>query len=205
MSIQVIVRLCASTAMVLGLTAASAAAQSTVIPLPAVPSNLTVPAGHELFLAGHAIGTQNYMCLPSSRGFGWVLTGPQATLFDSGDAAASQISTHYLSVNPIENLARPVWQDSGDSSRVWGRARASSIDPEFVAPGAIPWLLVEIRGAQFGPGGGDALIATSFIQRLNTAGGVAPADGCHDHTDVGAVAFVPYSTDYFFFRPVNPD
>ena len=31
---------------------------------PAVPANLQVPAGNEAFLVGHAVGTQNDICLP---------------------------------------------------------------------------------------------------------------------------------------------
>jgi hypothetical protein len=29
-----------------------------------VPANIAVPAGNKLFLIGHAVGTQNYICLP---------------------------------------------------------------------------------------------------------------------------------------------
>ncbi len=40
----------------------------------------------------------------------------------------------------------------------------------------------------------------TFIQRLNTAGGSAPATGCSVATDVGRKAFVPYRADYFFYE-----
>jgi hypothetical protein len=40
----------------------------------------------------------------------------------------------------------------------------------------------------------------TFIQRLNTKGGAAPADGCAVAGDVGKQALVPYTADYFFFR-----
>jgi Protein of unknown function (DUF3455) len=69
----------------------------------------------------------------------------------------------------------------------------------FVAPGAIPWLLLEVVGAQKGSTGGAALTVTTFIQRLNTAGGVAPST-CNSSLDVGKEAFVPYTADYFFFE-----
>ena len=36
---------------------------------PPVPDNIQVPAGNKLFLVGHAVGTQNYVCAPS--GAGW--------------------------------------------------------------------------------------------------------------------------------------
>jgi hypothetical protein len=40
----------------------------------------------------------------------------------------------------------------------------------------------------------------TFIQRLNTQGGSAPADGCSTAADVGKQALVPYTADYYFFR-----
>ena len=42
-------------------------ANDTVTP-PPVPSDLVVPAGKKAFLIGHAYGTQNYLCLPSTGG-----------------------------------------------------------------------------------------------------------------------------------------
>jgi hypothetical protein len=83
---------------------------------------------------------------------------------------------------------------------VWGETIQSSSDPNFVAPGAIPWLLLQRVGAKDGPSGGDTLTATTFIQRLNTSGGVAPSTGCSSSTNVGNQAFVPYTADYFFYK-----
>jgi Protein of unknown function (DUF3455) len=77
---------------------------------------------------------------------------------------------------------------------------ASSADPAVVAPGAIPWLLLQVVGAKDGPTGGHKLTPTKFIQRLTTSGGVAPATGCTLSTDVGKRAFVPYSADYLFYK-----
>ena len=39
---------------------------------------------------------------------------------------------------------------------------------------------------------------TTFIQRVNTTGGKAPST---DGAFVGQVARVPYTADYFFYRP----
>jgi hypothetical protein len=44
------------------------------------------------------------------------------------------------------------------------------------------------------------LSETTFIQRLNTTGGSAPATGCSASADVGTQALMPYSADYYFFR-----
>jgi hypothetical protein len=167
----------------------------------AIPADLRVPAGHTLFLRASATGTQNYVCLPTASGFGWAFYGPQATLFRSG----TQVITHFLSPNPDEGgLPRATWQHSRDTSRVWANAVASSSDPRFVRPGAIPWLLLEVVGADRGPTGGTRLTETSFIQRIRTSGGVAPATGCDEAPNVGAKALVPYKTDYLFYKPTRP-
>ena len=173
------------------------AGAQTVSP-PAVPANLAVPADKTAFLIGHAYGTQNYSCLPSGKSVAWTLYGPQATLFDQ---AAAQLITHFLSPNPDENgTPRATWQHSKDTSAVWAVATATSSDPDYVAAGAIPWLRLEVVGAQYGPLGGDRLTATTHIHRVNTAGGVAPGNGCKTTNDIGKKALMPYTTDYVFYR-----
>ncbi len=164
---------------------------------PRVPSDIQVPAGNTAFLKGHAIGTQDYICLPSSSGFAWTFFGPQATLFNADN---KQVITHFLSPNPLENgTPRATWQHSRDTSSVWATVSASSSDPAFVAPGAIPWLLLQVVGAKDGPTGGHKLTTTTFIQRLNTSGGIAPT-ACTQSADVGKKALVPYTADYFFYK-----
>jgi hypothetical protein len=168
-----------------------------------VPSNIQVPAGNKAFLEGHAVGTQDYICLPSGSGFAWTFFGPQATLFKDN---TKQIITHFLSPNPDESgTPRATWQHSQDTSTVWAAATASSSDPNFVAAGAIPWLRLQVVGDQSWPTGGDKLSKTTFIQRLNTSGGVAPLTGCALATDVGAKALVPYTADYFFYKAAESD
>lgn len=191
------VALAATLFVPVGIELTHAAAIDDVTP-PPVPLTLEVPAGQQAYLIGHASGTQNYSCLPSGSGFGWTLYGPQATLFDD---SVDQLITHYLSPNPAENGApRATWQHSRDTSAVWAVAIASSSDASFVARGAIPWLLLEVVGSQYGPAAGNNLTATTFIQRVNTAGGIAPKTGCSKAADVGTKRLVPYTADYIFYR-----
>lgn len=176
---------------------------------PPVPDNIQVPAGNKLFLVGHAVGTQNYVCVPSGTGVRFVLFTPEATLFDGQEEL---LITHYFGPNPEEvntdpkvtsdHAIRAAWQDSKDSSTVWAKVNPghSSTDPEFVEAGAIPWLLLTSVGHQDGPTGGDRLSGTTFIQRLNTHGGAAPSTGCTSLADLGNTAFVPYTTDYYFYK-----
>jgi hypothetical protein len=170
--------------------------------LPAVPGNLVVDEGFSLFFKAHAIGTQNYICLPAKAGVAWRQIEPQATLFQTfRDDVSQQLATHFLSANPDESgLARATWQHSFDSSRVWARMLRFSTDSNFVQPGAIPWFLLVTVGKAEGPTGGSTLTQTAYIQRLNTAGGAAPPTGCALTKDLGAFALVPYSADYFFYR-----
>jgi hypothetical protein len=176
---------------------AQTAQESFAITPPAVPADIQVPAGNKVFLVGHGVGTQNYVCLPSGKDFKFTLFTPQATLFSDD---STQLTTHFFSPNPFEGgTIRVTWQDSRDTSAVWAQVTQSSSDPAFVARDAIAWLLLQRAGSQDGPDGGDTLTETTFIQRVNTHGGVAPSTGCKSQNDVGHQAFVPYTADYFFY------
>ncbi len=175
-------------------------ARADKITVPAMPDNVQVEAGNKVFLVGHAIGSQNYICLPSGSGFAYSLFTPQATLSDDNQ---EQIITHFFSPNPKDTSAIiPTWESSRDTSMVWAVAvpGGSSTDPKFVAKGAVAWVKLQVVNHKDGPTGGDKLSATTFIQRLNTSGGVAPLTGCELSSDVGKKAFVPYTADYFFYK-----
>jgi len=189
--------------IVAGMSVSPAMAQT--IGEPDVPSDLVVPAGHVLFARGFAVGTQNYMCLPATGGgVAWKGFAPEATLFVPVLGLHPQLATHFLSANPDEDgLARPTWQHSIDSSKVWGKIYKISTDANYVEPGAIPWLLLEMAGKETGPDGGSFFTQTAYIQRINTSGGVAPATGCTVST-LGALALVPYTTDYYFYKARRP-
>ena len=68
---------------------------------PHVPRILEVPSGNRPFREGHAVGTQDYICL--STGWASSAYGPQATLFNDDN---DQIITHFLSRNP-DGQTRP--------------------------------------------------------------------------------------------------
>jgi hypothetical protein len=175
------------------------AVQAQSVTPPPVPDNIQVPAPNRAFLLGRGVGTQNYVCAPSANlgHVAWTLFTPEATLFDD---QGGQLITHFSSPNPDEDsVVRVTWQDSRDTSTVWARATGTSLDPNFVNQGAIPWVRLEVVGRQAGPTGGQTLTGTTFIQRLNTVGGAAPSTGCDVPPDAGHKAFVPYTADYFFY------
>ena len=195
-----------STALAVGFTVSlPQPAHAAHVTPPDVPDTIKVESGNRAFLVGHAVGTQNYICLPcpnpttpaaaacpDASGFAWLLFTPEATLFND---RGKQLMTHFFSPNPDEDgTIRATWQDSRDSSIVWGGRAISAPVPDAVA-----WLLLPMAGTQEGPTGGDTLTATSFIHRVNTVGGLAPSDGCSELADVGAKAFMPYTADYFFY------
>jgi len=202
-------RLAAASMMTFVLQCYAAAAYGAApqpVKAPPVPPALEVPAGNALYLKAAAMGTQNYICVATDTGFTWKFIGPQATLFVTlqfGNVQAlQQIATHFLSANPVENgTPRPTWQSSMDTSAAWAVAVAPSSDPDYVAAGAIPWLLLRVVGAQEGPTGGTALAGTTYIQRLNTSGGIAPpASSCSQTANIGATVLVPYTADYYFYK-----
>jgi hypothetical protein len=168
---------------------------------PALLPSVLIPAGATPYLRTHAVGTQNYVCVATGSGLAWKFAGPQATLFVSLLGAHQQVTTHFLSPNPDEaDVARATWQGSFDSSRVWAKAAQIVDDTTIIGTGNIPWLLLTRVGARRGPTGGSLLSQATWIQRIHTVGGVAPSTGCSQSTDAGAMALVPYSTDYVFFR-----
>jgi Protein of unknown function (DUF3455) len=196
-----------------GLVGRAAAQRVTPLTTPAI---ITPPPGNASFLMGHAVGTQGYICLPTSTGVSWTVNGgrPEATLFAGARGHEVQIIHHYLSpaTNPNEFATKPLpfgsatWQSSLDSSRVWAQslnAIPAGSDPSCPNSGAIGCLLLQSIGSENGPTGGKSMTRTTFIQRLNTQGGSAPATGCSVATDVGKQTLVPYTADYYFFARTN--
>ena len=189
--------------------AVSLPANADEVTPPTVPPNLQVDAGSRAFLLGHAIGTQNYVCAPSTTspsGVAWTLFTPVATLFDD---YGREITTHFFSPNQnpmdpntnpavmAEGAIRPTWQHSRDNSSTWAKLHANG--SAVVTPGALPWLLLDVAGVQEGIGGGDRLTKTTQIHRVNTVGGLAPTVGCASVGDLGRSAYVDYAADYYFY------
>ena len=172
----------------------------TVTP-PPVPDRLHVADGNEAFLIAHAFGSQDYVCAASGSGVAFVLTTPEAVLFDN---PGRRVINHFFSPNPIEGgTIRATWQSTRNSSAFWGslvRPATFDTDPDFVAQDAIAWLLLGRAGVLEGSGTGDNLAAVTFVQRVNTVGGLAPATGCSSPDDLRKTAIVPYEADYVFYR-----
>ena len=181
---------------------------------PPTPPIITPPDGNTAFLMGNATGTQGYVCLPSGTGASWTVDAsrPQATLSVTlFGRFTQQILTHFLSPDTNPNslapspipFGSPTWQSSLDSSVIWGNKLNSitaGTDPSCPNSGAIPCLLLQVIGSQNGPSYPFGILTNAtYVQRLNTSGGSAPATGCAESTDVGMQVLVPYTADYYFY------
>lgn len=151
---------------------------------PTVPAKIQVEDGHKIFSVQHAIGVQIYKCNAVNGGYSWGLLAPRANLYDSKGKLRM---THF---------GGPTWQ-ARDGSQVRG-ARVDGVP----AQGTIDWLL--LRAASTAPGAdGDQLTNTSFIQRLNTTGGVIPPAGECTAETVNTTKEIPYTADYYFWKPTG--
>jgi hypothetical protein len=147
----------------------------------AVPANL-VPTGEQAVERLNARGVQIYECRNKVGGSGteWVFVAPEATLYDTQGAPAGR---HY---------AGPHWE-AADGSRIVGTLKSRADAP---LAGAIPWLLLSARSV----GGPGRLAKITSVQRVNTAGGAAPATSC-DAASLGRTERVPYTADYILLAP----
>jgi hypothetical protein len=137
------------------------------------------PAGQKELFRANARGVQVYMCEQGGDGnYQWNLDHPEAELLDE---KGQNIGRHF---------AGPNWEMI-DNSRVGGHIVARKASPE----GSIPWLLLE-ASAHAGYG---MVQHAEYIQRIDTKGGVAPAEGC-DAAHAKAHVRVPYTANYVFYR-----
>ena len=137
-------------------------------------AKLRVEAGNKVIAHGFAIGVQTYRW----DGTAWVFVAPTAVLYEDEDLHG-EFATHF---------AGPTWQSNSGSFVVAAADKSFAPDPD-----SIPWVLLHATAT-----GGDGIFAgVTFVQRVNTAGGKAPAD---PGRAVGEVADVPYTAEYFFYR-----
>ncbi len=169
-------------AATLSMTQAADAAPKT--PQPDVPANLVPDAGNKVFLIAHATGVQIYKCTDATTGPAWTLLAPEANLVGNNDKNVI-----------VKHSAGPTWTATDGSTATKDPLTANKSEPG--AAGAIPWLLIKTNAAA-GPNG-DRLARTTFIQRINTVGGLAPTSGCSAST-LGTESRVGYEADYVFWQ-----
>jgi len=167
-------------AAAIALSACAGAPTMMMVDNATLPEPVRVPAGQKLMMSTTGVGEITYECREKKDTAGaheWAFVAPVATLY-SGDKKA--VGKYY---------AGPTWE-ANDGSKVTGKQLA--VAP--AAPGNIPLQLVKTEPAM----GAGAMVGVSYIQRLNTKGGVAPAMAC-DAMSKGRRQQVAYQADYVFY------
>jgi hypothetical protein len=167
-------------AFVFALTACAFSAPSMAVDNTALPEPVRVPAGQKMIMSATGVGELTYECREKKDAAGvfeWAFVGPVAKLYSPD---RKEVGKYY---------AGPTWE-STDGSKVTGKQVA--VSPS--TPGNIPLQLVKADPAM----GTGAMTGISYIQRLNTKGGVAPATACTSDTK-GARQQVAYEADYVFY------
>jgi len=151
-----------------------------------IPLAIQVPAGNRLILHTYAKGVQVYVCLQyptdTSR-YTWAFAAPRANLY--ADSSYHQlIGKHYFDAGK-----NPTWEDT-DGSKVNGVKLQQASQP---GSNAIPWLLLKATATN----GTGVLTPVTFIQRISTHGGKAPATA--GSAQKGQTIEVPYTAEYLFW------
>ena len=161
----------------LALPAARADEENRTPDLPSpLCDSIRVQAGNELAFHAYALGVQVYKW----NGTTWAFVGPVANLYaDAGYRGL--VGTHY---------SGPTWESNSGSKVVGRRVMGTGCAPDA---NAIPWLKLEAVSTD-GPG---IFNSATFVQRVNTTGGLAPTAA---GSTVGEEARVPYTAEYYFYR-----
>lgn len=161
--------------------ACAASAGAADMMSPDMPAGIAVPGGNKPAMTLKGVGLLTYECRPKAGmndAFEWVFAGPDAALQDT---SGKQVGKYY---------GGPTWEHA-DGSKLTGKQLA--VAP--AASGNIPLQLV-----QTGPAMGSGMFSgVTYIQRVNTMGGVAPAMPCTAAT-ASTKQMVKYSADYVFYK-----
>ena len=147
-----------------------------------LPATVQVPSGHQVAMETVGMGDITYQCSPKkdmADQFEWVFVGPDARL---NDRSGKQVGKYY---------GPPATWESMDGSKL--TATQIAVAPN--GSGNIPSQLVKGNPAM----GSGAMTGVSYIQRVNTLGGVAPASPCAAG-NAGAKQVVKYQADYIFYK-----
>ena len=145
-----------------------------------LPAAVQVPAGHKMVLETVGVGQITYECKAAADGkVAWTFAGPEAKLIERNN---KQVGRYF---------GPPATWAHTDGSAITGTQLA-------VAPGGdgnIPMQLVKANPAT----GQGMMTGVTYVQRIRTRGGVAPALPCGTG-NVGARSVVNYQADYLFYK-----
>lgn len=148
----------------------------------ALPPALQVPAGNMVAMQTVGAGDITYECRAKKDMVGqfeWVFVGPDAVLADRSGKAVGKY------------FGPPATWQSNDGSKV----TATQLAVAPAGAGNIPYQLVKANPAV----GNGAMTGVTYIQRVATKGGVAPASACAAG-NTGSKEIVKYQADYIFWK-----
>ena len=165
------------------LSACASSPTMTTFSQSSLPDAVKVPAGHKVALESVGVGQITYECRAKkdAAGFEWVFVGPDAKLLARD---GKQLGKYY---------GPPATWESADGSKITGAQVA--IAP--AATGNIPLQLVKANPAM----GNGAMTGVSYVQRVDTRGGVAPSKAC-DAAMLSKQEIVKYQSDYIFWKAI---
>ncbi|MES2979702.1 MAG: DUF3455 domain-containing protein [Pseudomonadota bacterium] len=149
-----------------------------------LPAAVQVPAGHKVAMETVGSGKITYECRVKTGAAGqyeWFFVGPDARL---DDRKGMQVGKYY---------GPPATWESLDGSKL--TATQVAVAPAMA--GSIPLQLVKGNPAM----GMGSMQGVTYIQRVATKGGVAPAAACAAG-NLGAKEVVNYSADYIFYKAI---
>lgn len=150
----------------------------------AIAQTVTPPAlqpadARHTIISLSASGVQIYVCKRDQQNqLTWAFKAPLADLYDASGKLV------------VKHSAGPTWEAS-DGSKLTGKVLQQAANT--AEPGSIPLLLLQATNV----GGAGLLASAHYVQRLNTRGGVAPAQPC---TQEGQEGRSPYLADYVFLE-----
>ena len=150
-----------------------------------LPTAVQVPAGQRIAMETVGAGDITYECrakkdMPSA--FEWVFVGPDAKLMDR---SGKVVGRYY---------GPPATWESNDGSKV----TATQLAVAPASAGNIPLQLVKANPAM----GMGAMQGVTYIQRVATQGGVAPAVAC-TAANAGQKQVVKYQADYIIWKAAS--
>lgn len=169
-------------AAALTLAACASNAPAPMFSQATLPDAVKVPAGHKVVLETVGVGQITYECRDKKDAAGqteWVFVGPDAKLLDRD---GKQVGKYY---------GPPATWEAMDGSKFTGAQVAVAPAPA----GNIPLQLVKANPAM----GMGALQGVTYVQRVATVGGVAPAMAC-GASNTGSKQIVQYRADYILYK-----
>ncbi len=146
-----------------------------------LPAEVKVPPGNRVAMETVGVGEITYQCRAkqgSANAYEWAFAGPKARL---NRRDGTTVGSYY---------GPPTTWESTDGSKITGTQVA--VAP--AGPGNIPYQLVKTNPAM----GKGAMTGVTYIQRLETQGGVAPTLPCGPG-NAGENKIVQYQADYIFW------